>query len=100
MFNFCQGLGIHFSFSSLREGHFFLEQIPSPRHVLKAYLSIQLWAADQLFVVPRCARIRVHVARIVEILHTDFAFVIIDQIIKFQRIKVVLLGPLPSKLIS
>lgn len=55
---------------------------------------------DQPFVVPRCARIIVHVANIVETLHVDFALVIIDQIIKFQRIKVIFFGPLPSKLIS
>lgn len=42
----------------------------------------------------------VHVARIVETLHVDFALVIIDQIIKFQRIKAIFFGPLPSKLIS
>lgn len=54
---------------------------------------------DQPFVVPRCARIIVHVARIVENPHADFALVIIDRIIKFQRIKVIFFGPLPSKLI-
>lgn len=55
---------------------------------------------DQPFVVPRCARIMVLVARIVETLHVDFTLVVIDQIIKLQRIKVIFFGPLPSKLIT
>lgn len=96
MCNFCQRLGIGFSFSSPREGHLFLDSIPSPRHALKAYLNIWVWAVDQVFVVPRCARITLHVARMVEILYVNFALVGECQIIRFQRMKVIFFGPTPS----
>lgn len=89
---FCQGLEIDFPFSSPREGRLFLEQIPSPRCASKAYLNLELWAVGQGFVVPSCARIMVHVARVVETLYVNLDLVGVDQIIKFQRMKVIFLG--------